>query len=72
MCAEPFLSLKDQKDRVHKCSGELETLEVEQRALDGRKWEKIRRGGPMRCQCPAPSVSAEPVRVGSRMLTEAQ
>lgn len=37
MFAEPFLSLKDQKDRVHKCSGELETLEVEQRALDGRK-----------------------------------
>lgn len=31
-----FLSLKDQEDRVYKWSGELATLEVEQRALDGR------------------------------------
>lgn len=65
VCAEPFSVLEDQEDGVHKCSGERETLEAEQRALDGRKWGKIRRGSPMRCQCPAPSVSAEPVRAGS-------
>lgn len=35
-----FLSLKDQEDKVHKCSGELETLEVEERALDGRNGER--------------------------------
>lgn len=67
-----FLSLKDQVDRVHKCSADLETLEVEQRALDGRKWGKIRKGSPTPCQCPASSVSAEPVRAGSGMLAGAQ